>query len=178
MHKWRRRGAFFKYQKSSSCWIKYFFRFPSGLFFCCSRIRLKNKICAYANVCQFSSRHNPAPSPEAPLSSCHSLHHVWKVLSSLTELTQLRWKFRTFYLTKILSLARYVPKYGNVAALHWVSKEKSNIDSIKPKTHLEAYPADLARAGRKFLPGSHSPHPCSATSLTLPWRDTTLYLHP
>lgn len=117
-HKWRRRGAFFKYQKSSSCWIKYFFRFPSGLFFCCSRIRLKNKICAYANVCQFSSRHNPAPSPDAPLSSCHSLHHVWKVLSSLTELTQLRWKFRTFYLTKILSLGRYVPKYGNVAALH------------------------------------------------------------
>ena len=101
-----------------------------------------------------------------------------KVLSSLTQLTQLRWTFRTFYLTKILSLARYVPKYGNVAALHWVSKEKSNIDSINPKTHLEAYPADLARAGRTFLPGSHSPHPCSATSLTLPWRDTTLYLHP
>ena len=93
--------------------------FPSGLFLCCSPFRLKNKICAYANVCQFSSRHNPTPSPDAPLSSCHSLHHVWEVLSSLTELTQqLRWKFRTFYLRKTLSLARYAPKYGNVAALH------------------------------------------------------------
>lgn len=48
----------------------------------------------------------------------------------------------------------------------------------KPKTRLEAYPADLARAGRKFFPGSHFPHPCSATSVTLPWRYSTLYLDP
>lgn len=63
----------------------------------------------------------PATTPPHPLTRPYRhviLFTMFGKSSSLTELTQLHWKFRTFYLTKILSLARYVPKYGNVAALH------------------------------------------------------------